>query len=56
MRDRLGWAHGRALQLGLHQEVRLTAPEYLYFLVSAGYRAPPATPACRVLRPWLDED
>ncbi|MCM3920544.1 hypothetical protein ND748_02445 [Frankia sp. AiPs1] len=54
--DRLGWAHGRALQLGLHQEVGLTTPEYLYFLVSTGYLAPPTTQSCRVLRPWLDED
>jgi hypothetical protein len=56
VRDRLGWAHDRALQLGLHQEVGLTAPEYLYLLVSRGYLAPPTTTSYRVLRRWLDED
>ncbi len=55
VRDRLGWAHNRALQLGLHQEVGLTEPDYLYFLVNSGYVAPPAGRPCRVLRPWLDD-
>jgi hypothetical protein len=56
VRDRLAWAHDRALRLGLPQSVGLTEPEYLYFLVSAGYLAPPTTSSYRVLRPWLDED
>ncbi len=55
VRDRLGWVHDRALRLGLHQEVGLTAPEYLYFLVSAGYLSPPTAQPYRVRRPWLDE-
>ncbi|CAO5158248.1 FHA domain-containing protein [Frankia sp. AiPs1] len=55
VRDRLGWAHNRALHLGLHQEVGLTEPDYLYFLVNSGYLAPPATRPCRIVRPWLDD-
>lgn len=41
VQQRLGKAHERALQLGLHRPVGLTDPEYLYVLVRAGYVPPP---------------
>lgn len=42
VQQRLAPVQGRALRLGLHREVQLTDPEYLYLLVRAGYIDPPA--------------
>lgn len=43
VQQRLAPVQGRALRLGLHREVLLTDPEYLYLLVRAGYLDPPTT-------------
>jgi hypothetical protein len=42
VQDRLKAARARALRLGLHREVALTDPSYLYVLVRGGYLDPPA--------------
>jgi hypothetical protein len=41
VQDRLKAARARALRLGLHREVALTDPSYLYVLVRGGYLDPP---------------
>ncbi|WP_045877617.1 hypothetical protein [Pseudofrankia sp. DC12] len=54
VRDRLAHAHDRALRLGLHHNVGLNNPEYLYVLVSNGYLAAPTGGNHRVALPWLE--
>jgi hypothetical protein len=49
VQQRLSPAQERALRLGLHREVHLTDPEYLYLLIRAGYIDPPAS------RPYRSE-
>lgn len=51
VQQRLAVAHERARLLGLHRDVYLTDPEYLYLLVRAGFIDPPtARPFRRELR------
>ncbi|MBL7487288.1 hypothetical protein I6A60_00135 [Frankia sp. AgB1.9] len=53
VRDRLDDVLGRAQRLGFSHNVGLTNPEYIYFLVKAGYLRPPAPVPGRVILPWL---
>jgi hypothetical protein len=54
VRERLEGAQAKALKLGLHHDVGLTNPDYVYVLASHGYLAPPTATDHRRALPWLE--